>query len=147
MSQADAEAIAAWRYPGPFSFYDATADAGDLAELLDPASRGEGSVAVDDEAGELVGFFSFTWKRVRELEIGLGLRPERTGQGLGGSFLRAGLDQARERFEPERFVLSVATFNRRAIIVYQRADFVPVRVYMHSTNGGLWELVEMRRPA
>jgi hypothetical protein len=36
MSQADAEAIAGWHYPEPFSFYDWAADPNDLAELLDP---------------------------------------------------------------------------------------------------------------
>jgi ribosomal-protein-alanine N-acetyltransferase len=81
------------------------------------------------------------------LQIGLGLHPERTGQGLGGAFLEAGLDFARSRFQPAQFVLSVATFNRRAITVYERAGFTAVRVFMHSTNGGDWEFVEMRRPA
>jgi [ribosomal protein S18]-alanine N-acetyltransferase len=77
----------------------------------------------------------------------LGLRPDRTGQGLGGRFLEAGLAYGRAHFEPKHFVLAVATFNRRAITVYERAGFTAVRVYMHSTNGGEWEFVEMRRPA
>jgi ribosomal-protein-alanine N-acetyltransferase len=59
----------------------------------------------------------------------------------------AGLEYARRRFAPEQFSLSVATFNRRAIGVHERAGFAPVRVYMHSTNGGEWEFVEMRRSA
>jgi ribosomal-protein-alanine N-acetyltransferase len=49
----------------------------------------------------------------------------------------------RARFGPARIVLAVATFNRRAISVYERAGFVPVRTYMHSTNGGQWEFLEM----
>src|SRR4051812_20868220 len=35
MAAADALAIAQWRYPAPYSFYDVDADPDDLAELLD----------------------------------------------------------------------------------------------------------------
>ena len=57
------------------------------------------------------------------------------------------MEFARERFAPERFTLAVATFNERAIKVYERAGFARDRVYMHSTNDGEWEFVEMSRPA
>lgn len=147
LSQAEAEEIALWHYPEPFSFYDWAADSGDLAELLDPALRGDAYFAVHDREDHLIGYFSFRRRDRRAVEIGLGLRPDRTGQGLGGAFLRAGLDYARRRFEPTEFVLSVATFNERAIMVYKRAGFARVRVFMHSTNGGDWEFVEMRRLA
>jgi ribosomal-protein-alanine N-acetyltransferase len=40
MAAADARAVAAWKYPGDYSFYDADADADDLAELLNPAEWG-----------------------------------------------------------------------------------------------------------
>jgi ribosomal-protein-alanine N-acetyltransferase len=147
MSQEDAETIALWHYPEPFSFYDWAADQDDLAELLDSKARGEAYAAVEDESEALVGYFSFKPRPAGILEIGLGLHPEKTGRGHGGAFLDAGLEYARRRFAPEQFSLSVATFNRRAITVYERAGFAPVRVYMHSTNGGEWEFVEMRRSA
>jgi ribosomal-protein-alanine N-acetyltransferase len=85
MSPADAEAIAGWHYPEPFSFYDWAADSNDLAELLDPTARGNDYFAVEDEDGSLIGFFHFKTPHGPRLEIGLGLRPERTGQGLGKS--------------------------------------------------------------
>jgi len=141
LTQADAEAIAEWRYPEPYSFYDWTADPGDLRELLEPARRGEAYWAVRDDADELVGHFSF--KPGSAVEIGLGLRPDLTGRGLGASFLAAGLEFARARFAPERFTLAVATFNERAITVYERAGFARGRVYMHWTNGAEWEFIEM----
>ena len=143
MTQADAEEIARWHYPEPFSFYDWSADANDLAELLSSELRGDAYFSAYDEAGELAGFFGFKQPAPGTVEIGLGLHPERTGRGLGGPFLAAGLDYARSHFEPARLVLSVATFNRRAITVYERAGFTAVRVYMHSTNGGQWQFVEM----
>jgi [ribosomal protein S18]-alanine N-acetyltransferase len=147
LSQEDAEAIAAWRYAEPFSFYDWTADPDDLRELLEPALRGEKYWAAKDDEGALVGYFSFEPKDERTLEVGLGLRPDLTGRGLGSSFLAAGLEFARARFSPERFVLAVATFNERAIKVYERAGFARERIYMHSTNGGEWEFLEMSRQA
>ncbi len=145
LSQEDAEAIAEWRYPEPYSFYDWSADVDDLRELLDPALRGEAYWAVRD-GDELVGHFSFK-PNEGTVEIGLGLRPDLTGRGLGAAFLAAGLDFARERFAPERFTLAVAAFNERAVTVYERAGFVPDRVYMHATNGGEWEFLEMSRRA
>jgi [ribosomal protein S18]-alanine N-acetyltransferase len=102
---------------------------------------------VKDDSDELVGHFSFKLKGDRTLEIGLGLRPDLTGRGFGGSFVEAGLEFAREQFEPEQFVLGVATFNERAIKVYERAGFARVRVYMHVTGGAEWEFLEMARPA
>ena len=147
LSQEDAEAIADWRYPEPYSFYDWTADPDDLRELLEPECRGDAYWAAQDEAGELVGYFSFKPRDEETLELGLGLRPDLTGQGLGGSFLAAGLEFARTQFAPARFVLSVAIFNERAIRVYERTGFARERTYMHSTNGGEWEFVEMSRPA
>jgi [ribosomal protein S18]-alanine N-acetyltransferase len=146
MAQADAEAVARWRYPEPFSFYDWAADEADLAELLDVHLRGEVYFAAEDEEGALVGFFSFR-QEGPTLAVGLGLRPDLTGRRLGGDFLSAGLDYGRERFAPGEFSLAVATFNERAIKVYERAGFEHVRVYMHETNGGTWEFTEMRRPA
>lgn len=145
MTQEEAQAIAEWRYPEPYSFYDWTADQDDVRELLDPALRGEAYWAVKDE-DELVGHFSFKPKG-SAVEIGLGLRPDLTGRGLGADFLAAGLEFARARFAPERFTLAVATFNKRAITVYERAGFARERVYMHATNGGEWEFLEMSRPA
>jgi ribosomal-protein-alanine N-acetyltransferase len=145
MDQRDAEAISRWRYDEPYSFYDWTADEDDLALLLDPRARdGRFFSAYGD--GELVGFFEL---RVEsgDVVVGLGLRPDLTGRGLGRGFLESGLAFARELFGERRFRLSVATFNERAIRVYERCGFVRGRVYLHHTNGGIHEFLEMTREA
>jgi len=152
MSQRQARAVAAWRYDPPYDFYDAVADPEDLAELLDPAQReGRDFAVLSDpsdlgDLGDLVGFFMF--KHEGDIvEVGLGLRPDLTGCGLGLSFLLAGLEFARERYAPTRFRLAVAAFNQRAIRVYERAGFYQGESYMHRTNGGEHAFLRMERPA
>jgi ribosomal-protein-alanine N-acetyltransferase len=146
MSQADAVAVARWHYPDPYSFYDWTADNDDAALLLDAERRKGRFFSVQDEKGKLVGFFELQ-KLGNDVVIGLGLHPELTGRGLGGDFLEAGIAFAQRKFRPTRFRLSVATFNKRAIKVYERAGFTTTRSFDHETNGGVYRFLEMTRPA
>jgi len=142
MTAPDARAIATWHYPVPYDFYDWDRDADDLAELLDPRSWQQWYYAALDTTGALVGFLSLR-EADGTVEIGLGLRPDLTGNGHGLAFMLACLDYARARYTPVCFRLAVATFNVRAIRVYERAGFAPGRVYQHVTNGGRHEFMEM----
>lgn len=146
MDQDWARAIAGWHYEGIYAFYDMEQDAGDLEELLDPNSWKDHTYAVTDDQGDLVGFFCFEPQK-EGVVIGLGLRPDLTGRGWGQSFLEAGLELAREKYRPAAFLLSVATFNQRAIHVYRKAGFEDAEVYLHETNGGQYEFLRMVREA
>ena len=108
------EDLAGWRYPPPYDFYD-----GDVDPVLNP----ERFYAAREESGALVGFFYFEAKDSGAVEIGLGLRPELVGKGLGLEFFRAGVAFAHDTFGRTRVVLNVAGFNERAITVYERAGF------------------------
>ena len=146
MEDEEATQISGWHYDPPYDFYDATSDPDDLEELLDPKRRKDAYFSVFDDDGVLVGFFQFEREGAR-VDIGLGMRPDLTGRGLGGEYLRAGLEFARRRFSPERFTLSVARFNERAILVYERAGFRRNTVYRHNTNGGGYLFLSMARKA
>ena len=145
MTAADAHVVAAWRYPGEYSFYDADADPDDLAELLDPAEWGQRYFAADAIAHhELAGFLMVKLTR-REAEIGLGLRPDLTGRGAGESFVRTCLRFASAALGAQRYTLAVAAFNRRAITVYERAGFQEVERFEHFTNSELHASIRMAR--
>jgi [ribosomal protein S18]-alanine N-acetyltransferase len=146
MTDEEALQIAGWRYEPPYDFYDWVSDPDDLAELLDPHRRGDDYFSAFDEKGALVGSFSFK-RNGKAVQVGLGLRPDLTGKGLGRGFLLAGLNFARGAFAPDIFRLAVATFNERAIKVYEGAGFVRGRTYQHETNGGVYEFLEMEGPA
>ncbi len=159
MTEPDARAVAAWRYPPPYHVYDITEADDALAEMLDRRSP---HFAVRDERSELVGFFAFgtaagvtgvpepaLFAGDRTLSVGLGLRPDLTGQrrGLGQAFVLAGLDFARRTFAPESFRLFVLTFNERAIRVYESIGFERVGVRHVRNVYGELDFLEMRRPA
>jgi [ribosomal protein S18]-alanine N-acetyltransferase len=146
MDDADAHEISGWRYDAPYDFYDADADPEDLAELRNPERRGNAYFSVRDGKDRLVGFFQFE-QNDGGVDVGLGLRPDLTGQGRGLEFVLSGLEFAEERFGPDRFTLSVAAFNDRAIAVYERAGFRRGEVFVHETNGGEHEFLRMERGA
>ena len=151
----EARAVVSWRYEAPYDFYDMANDPEGLEELLGPPERREGYYALLSD-GELVGFLSFgpggqlpsfDYADDGYLDIGLGLRPDLTGRGLGLEFLLAGLEFGRRHFVPVGFRLAVATFNERAIQVYERAGFRRGDEYMHKTNGGEYLFLSMAREA
>ena len=151
MDDADANRVAGWRYEPPYDFYDSDADPEDLAELLDPQSREGVYFSVLDRRGDLVGFFQFE-KGDETVDVGLGLRPDLTGGGIGMGFCPAGLEFARgrfapRRFAPRRFTLSVAAPNERAIRVYERVGFRRGEGFAQRTNGGEYPFLSMGREA
>jgi [ribosomal protein S18]-alanine N-acetyltransferase len=120
-SEKHAHAVAEWRYEPPYDFYDLASDPDDAAELFDRA-HGSRYRAVLSADGELDAFWFFLPSH-GEVEVGLGLRPDLTGRGLGTAFAEAALDYARAEWSPRRFVLHVAAWNDRAIRVYERLGF------------------------
>ena len=125
-----ADQIAEWHYEPPYHFYDAASDPVDAQLLYDPAAR-HLYRGVVDEAGELIGW----WYLVPdgdEVEIGLGLRPDLTGRGLGRRFVELELEYARREWSPARFRLYVAAFNERARKLYEQLGFVEVSRHVRS---------------
>ena|SRR5438128_7152392 len=145
MTAADARTVAAWRYPGEYSFYVADADAGDLAELLNPAEWGHRYFAADEvPPRELAGFVAVKLSN-RVAELGLGLRPGLTGRGLGEAYVGTCLRFAATTLGAQGYTLAVAAFNQRAITVYERAGFRKIERYEHFTNGGLHAFIRIAR--
>lgn len=143
MTRADAEAIGGWHYPAPYNFYDADADPEDLRELLDadhwpPHSH----FSWREPSGALAGFATFDVSGNRVM-VGLGLRPDLTGHGLGQSFVQHVLALARREFPRAVLGLAVAAFNIRAQRVYERTGFRIIREFFQETNGGSHPFVEM----
>lgn len=154
MDETDASAIQAWSYEEPYQIYNWEAE-DDISEMLDRRSP---HYAVLDERDELIGFFAYgssaqVWSSVephlfsesKTITVGLGMRPDLTGKGLGLAFVNAGLDFARDQFKPDYFRLFVLTFNERAIRVYERAGFQRIGIYLQHNVNGDREFLEMSK--
>lgn len=106
------EAMANWSYPGPWAVYDVTTP-------IDPE---EGFWAVVDDSGAVAGYACFGVEaRVPGLEeqpgaldVGVGMRPDLTGQGLGREFAGAVLEHAREVTGATRLRAVVQDWNQRS---------------------------------
>jgi ribosomal-protein-alanine N-acetyltransferase len=136
MAPEDVASMRTWHYPDPYDTYDLDADPGDIHLMLaEIASDQRWFAAVDPGTDELIGFFEFVVLE-DEVEIGLGLRPDLTGRGLGVGLVEAGLALARERWSPKGFALDVFPWNQQAIKAYEHAGFVRGHVYTRHFEGG-----------
>lgn len=131
MNYDEAKQISKWVYNEPYSIYSMDESDGCINELL----NGYYFSAFDRE-NNLIGYYCFgesaqvpagnqfgvyDFKDITD--IGLGIKPDLCGQGFGFGFLNSGLDFARNMLSSKGFRLTVATFNQRAIKVYQRIGF------------------------
>lgn len=124
-------AISRWHYEGAYAFYNAKESL--TAECPDQPA-GENSFVWIDSGGEVLGHVSYGpdgriptvegYEYAGDaLDIGLGLRPDLCGRGLGAAFVALCVQFGREQYGAARFRLSVAAFNERAIRTYKRAGF------------------------
>jgi ribosomal-protein-alanine N-acetyltransferase len=149
LTRLDIKAIRTWRYPDPYAHYNGDTLTFDMRLFLllrvITSSPPYEYFAVDDERGELAGLFQFTRRPNNTIVIGLGMRPDLTGQGHGLAFVEAGLAFGRQRYAPKAFRLNVFASNPRAEKVYTRAGFEIVRKFTRFTFHGLETVHEMKR--
>jgi RimJ/RimL family protein N-acetyltransferase len=102
-----------WRHEPPYDFYD--------YEFDPPVEYARWRAAVGDD-----GRLEANWYFACEgdvVEVGIGLRPDLIGRGLGERYMDAQLEYARGQWAPRRFRLYVASWNERAIRLYERLGF------------------------
>jgi RimJ/RimL family protein N-acetyltransferase len=150
INERDAREIVSWQYPEPYAMYDLSPD--DAASVADPAN---GYFSVRDEAGNLVAFISLGAEaRVPggdyaedALDVGGGIRPDLTGQGLGAQIIGLAVETGESRYGTRRFRATIAAFNQRAQRAAARAGFVPVSSFERPSDGLPFVILERPAPA
>lgn len=131
MTQTTAIEILNWRYPYPYDFYNNEMNDETLSEMLDGSYR-----EIQDKQDKLVEFYcignSAQVPAGRKknaypdgcIDFGLGMEPSQTGQGKGDAFFSFIKQQIRTLDSAQPLRLTVATFNKRAICLYDKFGFV-----------------------
>ena len=135
-----------WKYSEGYSFYDMTADEEDLNSFLNEENWDYHYYGVLNEESELIGFYSFYFEN-EIMWLGFGLKPGLTGIGLGHEFVISGMKFAvkKSNYKKNYVMLAVASFNKRAIRLYNNIGFQTVEEYMQKTNGGEFQFVKMKK--
>lgn len=149
MNYEKAKQISKWEYDEPYSIYNM--DESDINELLNGFY-----FYVTDTENNLLGYYCFgesaqvpvgkqmgAYDDKDPTDIGLGINPKLCSQGLGFDFLSKGLEFARNKGYTNGFRLTVATFNNRAINVYERVGFKRVNSFNRILEMGKTEFLVM----
>lgn len=139
MNEQHAEEVCRWRYKPPYDVYNnepwETLKRLEI-EFGDPKLRKEQYAAIIDEHdGELVGYAQF-FPIVGVTRLGLAMRPDLCGDGIGPSFVRLLVEEARRRKPQDEIDLEVLIWNIRARRAYEKADFKLTDTYERRTPDG-----------
>ena len=140
LDEKSARTILHWTYEAPYDIYnlDSPDVVATLRYLLDPQYAFYG---IYGQQGDLEAFCSFGSDgqvaggeySTPALDIGLGLRPDLTGQGHGSRYVNAVIEFASSTYKPDRLRVTIAAFNHRALQVWKKAGF---RVVQKFKGGG-----------
>ena len=129
----EARDLASWTYPPPFDVYDSR----DAELFLRRTADGEGYYPALDDAGRLVAFavlgvearVSGQEPAAGVVDVGMGVRPDATGRGLGTALVGQVLALARERDGATAARAAVAASNTRSLALCRSAGFRDVREF------------------
>lgn len=123
MTREWANQIQKWTYGAPYDFYNQSPSEEGIDELM--------TYQAIFEEDELIGFYCIgaaaqvpnsTYPYSSDFtDVGFGMRPDLTGKGYGKLFVTYVMERAAERGKP--FRLTVASFNERAIHLYETLGF------------------------
>jgi ribosomal-protein-alanine N-acetyltransferase len=146
------EEFCSWTYPEPYERYslDSSAIPYFLTLLEDP----QGSLTmITDPSGQLIAYVTTgTDARVpggdyaeELIDIGLGIRPELTGRGLGTEIVAKVLGRLEKSFPGLGFRVTIAEFNHRAQKVWMRNGFVESKRFISEKTGDAFLILTRER--
>jgi [ribosomal protein S18]-alanine N-acetyltransferase len=146
-TEEDIKEFITWTYDGIYSFYDNNSQA-EKIEGLKESVHLERDFSVVDEKENLIGnceFYDIEEDGKDILVLGVQMKPSMTGKGYGSTFVKAIIDQGRERLKFTHLELAVADFNERAIRTYEKEGFRKRGEFDNEIRGQVYQFVIMSK--
>jgi RimJ/RimL family protein N-acetyltransferase len=133
-----------WHYEPPYDIYNCPP--ADLEEALqyniDPKNNVYAAFNQDDE---LVAYCSYGQDAQvpggdyseEALDIGLMVKPELTGQGLGAAFAKEVIQNGISLYGPGKMRVTIAAFNKRAIRTWEKNGFQQTQTFKRKSRDGM----------
>jgi [ribosomal protein S18]-alanine N-acetyltransferase len=131
--------ICTWTYEPPYDIYQWSSWAQmeeDKEEFGDQEIRETQYVSILEESSGLLVGYAQLFPLTGVTRLGLGMRPELCGHGIGSSFVRFIAEEARRRRPEDEIDLEVLSWNTRALKAYTRAGFTVTDEYERPTPKG-----------
>lgn len=141
--ESDALDIATWEYDGEYSFYNNNKTEA-KKQWASNIHNEENTFVLYNERNELIGNCSFDYDD-GQIMLGVQMRPNLTGKGMGTETVKSILDFGREKYKFDNIELLVAKFNKRAIKVYEKLGFKNIDEFIWNVNGEEKEFIAMRK--
>ena len=123
MTEAEQREAGAWQYPGEYALYNLPPNVTLTQRGCRPGEKApETSFLAFAEDGALVGYVRSSVSH-GECELGVGVRPDACGRGIGTQMLRLACAEIRRRQPRLPIGLNVRIWNARAIACYEKVGF------------------------
>lgn len=145
LTESSAEQICSWKYEGIYSIYNYPSWKIVVKQkwgISIKAKREKEFVSVVDNFHVLCAYIRFIEDK-DHITVGLGLRPDLCGRGLGDEFMKLVIAESLRRYGKKKIILEVREFNKRAIRCYEKAGFKIIDAYAKDTLIGKGNFIKM----
>ena len=139
--------ISEWKYDGDYAIYN--------LESYDVLKERGAGITVEkkwknyycffnENSEELLAYLNIMQKPSGDVFIGIGVKPEYCGKGMGKDFLEYGVNKAKEIYPDKKITLEVRSWNARAIKCYQNVGFKIIEsITKEDHSGNIAEFILM----
>lgn len=146
LTEEGAKETCKWQYNPPYEVYSSWSWEKMLKEnepMTDSELREKDYLGLYDEEKNILGFVVFSNPKKGVTRLGLGLKPELCGIGLGERFVELIIEESKLRNPSNIIDLEVLSWNKRAYKVYENVGFKKVDTYKRQTPTGESEFNRM----